>query len=206
MNTKTPPQIILGIDTGSRKMGFGVIGVTHDSFTHMDSGVILIPLNQIDYYELDDLGEPLDKGVQFSNRLAFIYKKIAELVLKYKPDHFAIEDVFVNKNASSALKLGQAKGSAVVAAANHEIPISEYAPRVIKQSVVGKGSADKYQVQQMVRILLNLTYLPKPDEADALAVAICHANSSLLNKYKSEQYPTLSSRPRSKKFSRGRIR
>ncbi len=203
MNNKDNTKIILGIDPGSRKMGFGVIAITQNSLTYLDSGVIKIPLEPLDPDEL------LEPAAQFVDRLGFIYKIIENLITKYQPHHFAIEDIFVNKNVKSALKLGQARGSAIVAACNSNVPVSEYPARQVKQAVVGRGSADKYQVQQMVRILLNLTYLPKNDEADALAIAICHANTSLIKKYESEQYPSSTNAGkifRSTKFSRGRFR
>ena len=203
MDTKNTKKIILGIDPGSRKMGFGVISIFQNSLTYLDSGVIKIPLEPLDSDEL------LEPAAQFVDRLGFIYKIIEDMISKYQPHHFAIEDIFVNKNVKSALKLGQARGSAIVAACNSDVPVSEYAARQVKQAVVGKGSADKYQVQQMVRILLNLTYLPKTDEADALAIAICHANTSVIKKYESEQYPSSSNAGmiiRSTRFSRGRFR
>jgi crossover junction endodeoxyribonuclease RuvC len=157
--------IILGIDPGSRKLGFGLIQANHQKLIHLDHGVLEIPL----------LGMPI--------RLGFIYKELSFLITKFKPNYFSIEEVFVHKNVSSALKLGQARGAAIVAAANHNLEVFEYSPRLVKQAVVGKGAADKYQVQQMVRILLNLPKIPEPDAADALAIAICMANSNLNNTY-----------------------
>lgn len=157
--------IILGIDPGSRKLGFGLIQVNNQKLVHVDHGVLQIPLEDIPC------------------RLGFIYKELELLILKFKPNYFSIEEAFVHKNISSALKLGQARGAAIVAAVNHKIEVFEYSPRVIKQAIVGKGSADKYQVQQMVRILLNLPKLPEQDAADALAIAICMANTNLNNIY-----------------------
>lgn len=209
-NTSGPNKIILGIDPGSRKMGFGVISVSNQNINYIDSGVLIIPL---DVLESDELAG----NSEFSYRLGFINTTITNLIAKYKPSYFAIEDIFVHKNASSALKLGHARGAAIVAAVNNNIKVFEYSARSVKQSVVGKGAADKYQVQQMVRILLNMGYLPKTDEADALAIAICHAHTHSHNQqaskniYASELYAnklstklnSLSSL-KSKKFSRGR--
>ncbi|MBP9722704.1 MAG: crossover junction endodeoxyribonuclease RuvC [Gammaproteobacteria bacterium] len=195
-----PNTIILGIDPGSRKMGFGVITVQNDRFNYLDSGVIIVPLE-----------DPESDSSHFSHRLGFIHTAIVSLITKYNPNYFAIEEVFVHKNSSSALKLGQARGAAIVAAVNHNIQVCEYSARLIKQAVVGKGSADKYQIQQMVRILLNLHYMPKTDEADALAIAICHANSNherLNNKlFEAEQYLNKVGSKSSKyfnKYSKGR--
>lgn len=158
--------IILGIDPGSRKLGYGLIRSEHQKLIHLDNGILHIPLTDL------------------SKRLGYIYTHLVDIIKKFEPHSFAIEEVFVHKNVSSALKLGQARGAAILAAVNSDIHVSEYAARTVKQSVVGKGSADKYQVAQMVKILLNLTEPPESDAADALAVAICHANcsSTLLNK------------------------
>lgn len=190
INYNHPEKIILGIDPGSRKVGYGVILVTQNRYTHIDSGVLIIPLESI------------------PTRLGFIHSKITELIVKHKPHAFAIEDIFVNKNVSSALKLGQARGAAIVAAVNNNVGVFEYPARLVKQAVVGKGSADKYQVQQMVRILLNLNYLPKTDEGDALAIAICHANRSGLDLasklFNVEQYPNKNSKY--SQYSKGRWR
>ncbi len=209
-NTSGPNKIILGIDPGSRKMGFGVISVSNQNINYIDSGVFIIPLHVLQSDELSGNSE-------FSYRLGFINTTITNLIAKYKPSYFAIEDIFVHKNASSALKLGHARGAAIVAAVNNNIKVFEYSARLVKQSVVGKGAADKYQVQQMVRILLNMGYLPKTDEADALAIAICHAHTHSHNQqaskniYTSEQYANKLSTKlnslnllKSRKFSRGR--
>lgn len=110
-------------------------------------------------------------------RLKVIFDSISELIEHHLPHEFAIEQVFMAKSAGSALKLGQARGAAIVAAVNKELPVFEYEARKIKQSVVGTGAADKLQVQHMVKTLLKLPKSPQEDAADALAVALCHANS-----------------------------
>ena len=155
-------QRILGIDPGSRLTGFGVLDCEQDSATYVASGAV-----------------KTIKGT-FSDRLRLIYQSINEIVVKYRPDVVAIESVFVHKNASSALKLGQARSAAICATFESGLAIFEYAPREIKQAVVGTGSATKEQVQHMVRCMLELDGDPAPDAADALATALCHANQRRL--------------------------
>lgn len=149
---------ILGIDPGSRVTGYGIIDVCGQETRYVDSGCI----------RLADEEMPL--------RLMKIHNSIGELVATYKPQEFAIEAIFVHKNPASALKLGQARGVALCAAVLAQLPISEYAAKAIKQAVVGKGSADKAQVQYMVKILLNRVGAVQADAADALAVALTHAH------------------------------
>ena len=148
---------ILGIDPGSRVTGYGVIQLDGNRHQYITSGCIRIAAKAL----------PI--------RLAQIFQELSELILEVKPDECAIEEVFMHRNASSALKLGQARGAAIVACANYDLPVAEYAARQVKQSVVGYGAADKAQVGQMVKTLLNLTGLPQSDAADALAIALCHA-------------------------------
>lgn len=151
--------IILGIDPGSRVTGYGVIRQTGRVLEYLGSGAI--------HTSVDDL----------PTRLKRIYAGVAEIITQFQPDMFAIEQVFMAKNADSALKLGQARGTAIVAAVNHELPVFEYAARLVKQTVVGIGSADKNQVQEMVMRILQLSAKPQADAADALAIAITHAHS-----------------------------
>ncbi|WBA17176.1 crossover junction endodeoxyribonuclease RuvC [Salinivibrio kushneri] len=152
--------VILGIDPGSRITGYGVIRQHGRHLEYLGSGCIRT--------ETDDL----------PGRLKHIYAGVSEVITQFQPDNFAIEQVFMARNADSALKLGQARGSAIVAAVNADLPVSEYAARLIKQAVVGKGSADKKQVQHMVTHMLKLSAIPQADAADALAVAICHAHTN----------------------------
>jgi crossover junction endodeoxyribonuclease RuvC len=154
----TDRQRILGIDPGSRLTGFGVLDSRQDSATYVASGAV----NTIE-------------GA-FNDRLKRIFQSICEIVTEYRPDVVAIESVFVHKNANSALKLGHARSAAICATFEFDIEVFEYAPREIKQAVVGKGSATKEQVQHMVRAMLDLDGEPSPDAADALATALCHAN------------------------------
>ena len=152
--------LILGIDPGSRKTGFGIINVIGSKSEYVTSGVIRMK-------DSDELPE----------RLKVIFDSLTQIIGQYCPQEMAIEQVFMAKNAASALKLGQARGAAIVAATAQNIPVSEYEARKVKQSVVGNGAADKFQVQHMIKTLLRLPASPQEDAADALAVALCHANT-----------------------------
>jgi crossover junction endodeoxyribonuclease RuvC len=147
---------ILGIDPGSRLTGYGLIDCEGSRSCYVASGCLQVA------------------GDCLADKLGLIFRELSELMTEYRPQQFAIETVFMHRNAASALKLGQARGAAICAAVMQELPVAEYAPREIKQSVVGKGGADKQQVQHMVRVLLNLSDAPQADAADALAVALCH--------------------------------
>lgn len=151
--------LILGIDPGSRKTGFGIINAQGARLSYIDSGVIRIP---------DDT---------LPERLKYIFDAISQIINEHCPQEMAVEQVFMAKSAGSALKLGQARGAAIVAAATMDLPVAEYEARKVKQSVVGNGAADKSQVQHMVKTLLGLPRAPQEDAADALAVAMCHANT-----------------------------
>ncbi|WP_439242247.1 crossover junction endodeoxyribonuclease RuvC [Lonepinella sp. BR2474] len=151
--------IILGIDPGSRVTGYGVIRQTGRTLEYLGSGAIRT--------QVDDM----------PTRLKRIYAGVTEIITKFQPDMFAIEEVFLAKNPNSALKLGQARGTAIVAAVNQDLPVFEYAARLVKQTVTGIGSADKVQVQDMVTRLLKLSDKPQADAADALAIAITHAHT-----------------------------
>ena len=151
--------LILGIDPGSRKTGFGLINRVGARTDYVTSGVIRVP------------------DTELPQRLKVIFDSITEIIEDYCPQEMAIEQVFMAKSAGSALKLGQARGAAIVAAVSQQLPVSEYEARKVKQSVVGSGAADKLQVQHMVKVLLKLPGAPQEDAADALAVALCHANT-----------------------------
>jgi crossover junction endodeoxyribonuclease RuvC len=150
---------ILGIDPGSRFTGFGIIDSDGRQARYVTSGCVRVT------------------GDTWAQRLGVIYTCINELVLTHQPQEMAIEKVFMHRNADSALKLGQARGAAICAVITQDIPVHEYTPAEIKQSVVGKGNAAKEQVQHMVRALLNLPGNPQADAADALAAALCHGNT-----------------------------
>lgn len=152
-------SIYLGVDPGSRKTGFGVIETRGSRSRYIASGTI----------QVSDLA--------FPERLKVIYQSLETVIGQYHPDAMIVEQVFLGKNASSALKLGQARGAAIAAGAVAGLTVHEYSARQIKQAVVGVGSSSKEQIQQMVKYLLKLDGLPKEDAADALAGALCHAHT-----------------------------
>lgn len=149
---------ILGIDPGSRVTGYGIIDQDGPRLRYVASGCIRI-------------GERA-----LAPRLGRIFEGVKQIIDEYRPQEMAIERVFLNRNADSALKLGQARGAAICAGVARAVPVDEYAPREIKQAVVGRGGATKEQVQHMIRILLALGECPPSDAADALAIAICHGH------------------------------
>lgn len=152
-------MIILGVDPGTLIAGYGVIERKGSALTLLDVGVIK---------NAGSDSMPL--------RLKRIYSTLCEVIDRFHPDEFAIETAFYSKNAQSALKIGQARGVSILAGVNHEIPVSEYAPREVKKAVTGKGAASKEQVQFMMMSMLKLKETPKHfDSTDALAVAVCHA-------------------------------
>lgn len=151
-------SIILGIDPGSRITGYGLIKVQpNHQHSFVACGCIRI--------ENDNLGDKLKR----------IHEVIVELVQTYVPEEAAFEQIFFHENPGTALKLGQARGAAIAAAALYDLKIHEYTARQVKKAVVGYGAADKQQVQHMVQILLKLQEKPQVDAADALAIALCHA-------------------------------
>jgi crossover junction endodeoxyribonuclease RuvC len=152
--------IILGIDPGSRITGYGVIQQKGSKCNYIASGCIRT------------------KGDVLAPKLGMIFNGISEIIQQYQPSEFAIEQVFMAKNPDSALKLGQARGAAIVAATQADLYICEYSARQIKQAVSGTGGASKEQVQQMVMQILALSGRPQADAADGLAVAICHAHTA----------------------------
>lgn len=156
---------VLGIDPGSRITGYGIIDKTGNRLHHVDNGAIFT-----------------DSSRDFATRLQKIYQGLAEVIATYRPDAMAVEQVFLANNAQSALKLGQARGAAIVAGVNGGLPVFEYTALQVKQAVVGHGRAAKEQVQQMVKALLNLPEIAQADASDALAVAVCHANSAGMNR------------------------
>jgi crossover junction endodeoxyribonuclease RuvC len=153
----------LGIDPGSRITGFGVLDFEADRAYYVASGAV----RSVD-------GD-------FAARLRLIFRSVAEIVAEYHPDAVVIESIFVHRNAMSALKLGQARSAALCATFGFDVTVYEYAPRAIKQAVVGNGAATKIQVQHMVRSLLQLQGEPSPDAADALAAALCHGHQRRLH-------------------------
>lgn len=161
--------IILGIDPGSRFTGYGVIRYEKKKLSFLACGVIRIKENTL------------------PEKLQHIFNEVSQCVESYHPSEAAYESVFMHKNAQSALKLGHARGAAMVAASVHGVRVYEYTAKQVKQAVVGYGAANKAQVQHMIRCLLNLSSVPAEDAADALAIAVCHAHSSTSNLYTSKE-------------------
>lgn len=153
-NSQTPVRI-LGVDPGSRVTGYGIIDCQGEQISYIASGCIKLPAG------------PLPQ------RLHQIQADLQTLITRYQPAYLSIEQVFVHRNASSALKLGQARGAAICAAAG--LPVAEYSPAEVKQAIVGHGRAAKAQVQHMVQALLSLEGALAEDAADALAIALTHA-------------------------------
>lgn len=151
---------IIGLDPGLRAMGWGVIDVTGNRLTHVGNGTCRS--------EAGDLGA----------RLVALFDALTDVWTRFSPDAAAVEQTFVNKNGAATLKLGQARGIAMLVPARAGVTVGEYAPNAIKKCVVGVGHAEKGQVQHMVRLQLPGVVLNGPDAADALAVAICHAHHS----------------------------
>lgn len=157
--------VIIGIDPGSIRTGFGIIRSEKNNLIHMAHGTIHA------------------KGKTIAERLHDIHRELCGIITLYKPNEAAIEEVFMHANAQSALKLGQARGAALIALTQHALSIAEYSARLIKKTAVGYGAASKEQIQFMVRAQLKLSVNPQADAADALAIAICHCqHRQLANK------------------------
>ena len=155
-------MVILGIDPGYAIVGWGVIGYENNQFKVLDYGAITTPA-----------------GMSFSRRLELIYDEAELLMKRYSPQAMSIEKLFFNSNAKTVIDVGQARGVLMLAAQKCGLEVYEYTPLQVKQSVVGYGRAEKKQVQEMTRLILHLSEIPKPDDtADALAMAICHAHAS----------------------------
>ena len=156
-------MIILGIDPGLATVGFGIIEKKADgTFVAIDYGIISTP-----------------KTENTAVRIAMIYDSITELIQKFKPSDIAIEELFFNNNQKTVISVAEARGAALLAGIKNCGNLFEYTPLQIKQALTGQGRADKQQMQYMVKLVLKLTSIPKPDDAaDALAVAICHAQTN----------------------------
>lgn len=155
-------MLVLGIDPGTATTGYGLV-------FENETGVLCANTYGV-------ISTPAD--LEMPARLQSLYKQIEQLILLHRPDSGAVEKLFFQRNVSTALSVGQARGVILLAFANRSIPVAEYTPLEVKQAVTGYGSAGKNQVQNMVKALLSMDQLPKPDDAaDALAIAICHINS-----------------------------
>ncbi|MEA2330230.1 MAG: crossover junction endodeoxyribonuclease RuvC [Thermoleophilaceae bacterium] len=157
-------MIVLGIDPGTANTGYGVVVSRGSTLAALDGGVI-----------------ETRAGVPLERRLAEIHARVCDLIVEHRPAALAIEDLYFGRNAQSAFAVGQARGVVLLAAGIAGVPCFSYTPQAVKQAVCGSGAAAKGQVQRMVGALLSLTEPPEPDHAaDALAVAICHANGASL--------------------------
>jgi len=157
-------MVVLGIDPGTANTGYGVVARQGSRLVALDGGTV-------------ETDAALDQGA----RLAIIHARVVALLDEYRPDALAVEDLYFGTNARSAFAVGQARGVVILAAGQRGLPCSSYTPQQVKAAVCGSGRAEKGQVQRMVRRLLSLAELPSPDHAaDALAVAICHANGASL--------------------------
>ncbi len=155
---------IIGIDPGTAITGWGVVEGDGDELRPVAYGAITTAA-----------GTPLPR------RLQIIYRELTDIIAQWQPESSAIEELFFSKNAKTALAVGHGRGAAMLALANADLPITEYKPLEVKQAITGHGGADKQQMQQMVKLLLSLDDIPRPDDAaDALAVAICHLHSARL--------------------------
>lgn len=163
-------MLILGIDPGSRITGYGIIEKAGNRLIHVDNGGIFT-----------------HPDMDLADRLKLIYDGLCEVIKLYAPDTVAVEQIFLAKNALSALKLGHARGIALLAGVNHGLPVFEYSALQVKSAVVGYGKAEKIQVQQMVKMLLKLPEIAQEDASDALAVAICHAHTNTLHNKRLEK-------------------
>lgn len=154
-------MIILGIDPGLATTGYGVVEKKGNSFKLIEYDTIITSSDKNDV-----------------DRLSILYEELLSLIDKFKPEQIAVEELFFNKNVKTAIRVGQARGVILLAGSQQGIEVAEYTPLQVKQAVVGYGRASKKQVQQMVKALLNLDDIPKPDDAaDALAISICHGHS-----------------------------
>ncbi len=154
-------MIILGIDPGSRIMGYGIIEKKGSKTLHCDNGIIAPPSKS-----------------EFSDRLVSLFQGLNEVIARFNPEVLAIENICFARNVSSSIKLGHARGVAMLAARLQNLAVYEYTPLQIKQSVVGYGQADKSQVQQMVKAILGLKEIAEENASDALACALCYAHSA----------------------------
>lgn len=155
-------MIIIGIDPGLIKTGWGVINKIDNQIKYIASGTIFT-----------------DSKLPMSERLLNIYKNVDELIKKYQPENFSIEETFVNNNPVSSLKLGHARGVAILAASMNNIPVFEYSPNLIKKTLTGAGKAEKQQMVAMVKYIFPGITIKTEDEADSLCIAICHCNHIL---------------------------
>lgn len=163
-------MLVIGIDPGTATTGFGLVRDTAQGLEVVDFGTILTPA-----------------GLPQEQRLVMLFDQLSKILILHRPESAAVEKLFFSRNVTTAITVGQARGVVLLALARSGLAVDEYTPMEIKQAVAGYGGADKNQIQQMVRALLNLEDVPKPDDAaDALAIAICHLHSHRLKRYLEE--------------------
>lgn len=168
LNVSMRSQIILGVDPGYGITGYGVIKVNGSKLDYLDYGVITTAKSEV-----------------FSERLKLLHQDLKKIIKKFKPNLIAVEDLFFYKNVKTAIKVGQARGVILLTCVLERVPVIEFTPLQVKQAITCYGRAGKGQVQQMVKAILNLKDIPRPDDAaDALAVAICGANSCRMMGFK----------------------
>lgn len=157
-------MLILGLDPGTAITGYGLVREVEGQLIAVDYGVITT-----------------SSETEMDKRLLQIYQELSAIISRHKPDAVAVEKLFFSRNVRTAMAVGQARGVVLLTAALAGVPVYEYTPLEIKQAIVGYGGAEKQQVQQMVKLLLNLAEVPQPDDAaDAIAVAVCHLHSARL--------------------------
>ena len=167
LSATTPPRVALGIDPGTAILGYAIVAARGSELTMVTCDVITTPA-----------------GMPLPERLQHIYHRLSEIISTYHPNEAAMEELFFAKNARTALAVGQARGVAMLALANGGLTVAEYTPKQVKLAVTGYGGANKEQVGELVRILLRLKAIPRPDDAaDAAAVAICHLHTATYLSY-----------------------
>jgi crossover junction endodeoxyribonuclease RuvC len=154
-----PPIRVLGVDPGLRRTGWGVVAISGNALAFVAAGTVEAPLD-----------------AALAERLAALHDGLTEIVRRWRPQEAAVEQTFVNRDAAATLKLGQARGIALLVPAQAGIAVAEYAPNAVKKAIVGGGHAEKGQIRAMVRVLLPRAQFDSDDAADALAIAICHAH------------------------------
>ena len=154
-----PPIRILGVDPGLRRTGWGVVAISGNALSFIAAGTVTVPLDGA-----------------LAGRLVALHDGLAEIVRTWQPDEAAVEQTFVNRDAVATLKLGQARGIALLVPAQAGLVVAEYAPNAVKKAIVGVGHAEKAQIRAMVRVLLPRAEFDSDDASDALAIAICHAH------------------------------
>ena len=180
------PQLVLGIDPGTAIMGYGLVSHAADAQHEAPGGAAWLGMSGLLGREYGALRTPAH--MPMVERLPRLYAGLIDLLREHQPGAVAIEALFFGRNVTTAIAVGQARGVAILAAAHCGLPIAEYTPMQVKQAVVGYGKATKDQVQQMVRMILNLETIPQPDDAaDALAIAICHLHTRAFTRLATSQ-------------------